>query len=313
MPVEKSHVHHYVLPDMLENRDYMRAPSFEPRQPVTIMLLIANVVAFVLQNVLAYYLPSFPANKYLALSLGGLAEGYVWQLISFQFLHGGLMHLFLNCWGLYVFGRAVEEALGRRSFLLLYFSSGVLGGLCQMVGALVWSSHLGGAGGVVGASAGLFGLIAAYATLYPERQLTLLLFFVLPISLRAKYLLLFSALMAVFGIVFPDSHIAHAAHLGGMLMGIAYVRQIIHWQWNWLQFRNPPRRPPPRELVNVMAAKWPRARRSSPDASEEVSTEEFLRREVDPILDKISAHGIQSLTEREHRILEAARRKMAKH
>ena len=295
---------------MLENRDYMRAPSFEPRRLVTITFLIINVVAFVLQNVAAYYAPSLPVSKYLALSKAGLGEGYVWQLLTFQFLHSGPMHLLLNCWALYVFGRAVEDAVGRRSFVLLYFSSGVLGGLCQMVGALLWSSHLGGA--VVGASAGVFGLVAAYATLYPERQLTLLLFFVLPISMRARYLLLFSAMMAVFGIVFPDGQVAHAAHLGGMLMGIAYIRQIIHWQWNWLQFRRPPRRTPPRELVKVAATKWPGARQAGPDLGEEVSTEEFLSREVDPILDKISAHGIQSLTEQERKILEAARKKMAK-
>ena len=295
---------------MLENRDYMRAPSFEPQRPVTITLLIVNVVAFVFQNVAAYYVPTLPVNDYLALSLGGMKHWYLWQFLTFQFLHGGLLHLLLNCWGLYVFGRAVEDAVGRRSFLLLYFSSGVLGGLCQMVGAMLWRSHLGGA--VMGASAGLFGLIAAYATLYPERQLTLLLFFVIPVSMRAKFLLLFSALLAVFGIVFPDGQVAHAAHLGGMIMGIAYVRQIIHWQWNWLHFRHPPRRPLPRELVKVMASKWPGARKASPDVSGELSTEEFLSREVDPILDKISAHGIHSLTERERKILEAARKKMEK-
>ena len=309
MPVENCLRPEYVLPDMLENRDYMRAASFEPRRSVTVTLLIINVVAFILQNVATFYAPSLPVGKYLALSKAGLSNGYVWQLLSFQFLHGGVLHLLLNCWALYVFGRAVEDAVGRRSFLLLYFSSGVLGGLCQMVGALLWSSHLGGA--VVGASAGVFGLVAAYATLYPERQLTLLLFFVLPISLRAKFLLLFSALMAVFGIVFPDGQVAHAAHLGGMLMGIAYVRQIIHWQWSWLSFRRPPRRPPPRELVKVMASKWPGARKASPGASDPISTEEFLSREVDPILDKINAHGIQSLTERERKILETATKRIS--
>lgn len=310
MPVENSCRPEYVFPDMLENRDYMRAPSFEPRRTVTITLLIINVVAFVLQSFATYYAPSLGVGKYLALSKEGLGHGYVWQLLTFQFLHGGLMHLLLNCWALYVFGRAVEDAVGRRSFLLLYFSSGVLGGLCQMVGALLWSSHLGGS--VVGASAGVFGLVAAYATLYPERQLTLLLFFVLPVSLRAKYLLLFSALMAVFGILFPSDQVAHAAHLGGMLMGIAYVRQIIHWQWSWSSFRRPPRRPPPRELVKVAATKWPSAHKARPDVGEEVSTEEFLSREVDPILDKISAHGIQSLTDRERKILEAAPKRLSK-
>lgn len=297
---------------MLENRDYMRAPSFEPRRPVTLTLLIINVIAFVLQNVAAFYLPSFlPLDKYLALSLGGLGSGYIWQLLTFQFLHSGLIHLLLNCWALYVFGRAVEEALEGRSFLLLYFASGVFGGLLQMLGAVVLPTHFGGA--VMGASAGIFGLVAAYATLYPDRQLTLLLFFILPITLRAKFLLLASALMAVFGIVFPDGKVAHAAHLGGMLMGIYYIRQIIHWQWNWLSvLRRPPRRPPPREVVNVgkgRAEVWLRQPKVKP---EELPPAEFISREVDPILDKISAHGIHSLTEGERKILEAARKKMSK-
>ena len=310
MPVEKSRRPQYVLPDMLENRDYMRAPSFESRRSVTLTLLIINVVAFVLQSFVDYYAPSVPVGKYLALSKEGLGSGYVWQLLTFQFLHGGMLHLFFNCWALYVFGRAVEEALGWRNFLLLYFSSGVVGGLFQMIGALLWSTHLGGA--VVGASAGVFGLVAAYATLYPERQLTLLLFFVIPISMRSKFLLLFSALMAVFGILVPDGQVAHAAHLGGMVMGIAYVRKIIHWQWSWLNFRRAPRRPPPRELVKVATTKWPSARIARLELKEEVSAEEFLSREVDPILDKISAHGIQSLTDRERKILEAAPKRLSK-
>lgn len=307
---------------MLENRDYMRAPSFEPRWPVTVTLLIVNVVAFVLQAI-SYraFLPAYanavpPTDAFFALSVTGLKAGYLWQLLTFQFMHGGLVHLLLNCWGLYVFGRAVEEALGRRSFLLLYFSSGVLGGLLQMLGALVWKTNFGGM--VVGASAGIFGLVAAFATLYPERQLTLLLFFIVPVNLRAKYLLLLSGVVAVLGILFSKAvavlfgNAAHAAHLGGMFMGIAYVRQIIHWQWRWLNFRRPPRRPPRRELVNVMTSKWPGARKTGPGDSEEISTEEFLSREVDPILDKISAHGIQSLTERERKILETARKKISK-
>ncbi len=293
---------------MLEHRDYMRAPSFEPRPTVTITLLIVNAVAFVLQTLAYRVFP--PTDALFALSVTGLKAGYLWQLVTFQFMHGGLLHLLLNCWGLYVFGRAVEEALGRRGFLLLYFFSGMFGGLCQVLGAMVLSSHLGGA--VMGASAGLFGLVAAYATLYPERQLTLLLFFVLPISMRAKYLLLFSALLAVFGLVFPDGQVAHAAHLGGMLMGIAYVRQIIHWQWNWLSFRRPPRRPPPRQLVKAMATKRAGDGKVGPSVRDAVSAEEFLSREVDPILEKISAHGIQSLTERERKILETASEKMSK-
>ena len=89
------------------------------------------------------------------------------------------------------------------------------------------------------------------------------------------------------------------------------MRHIIHWQWNWWRFRRPPRRPLPRELVKVLASKWPAGGQASPDTNEDISTEEFLSRKVDPILDKISAHGIHSLTERERKILEAARKRMS--
>ena len=300
---------------MLEDRDYMRQPSFESRRSVTVILIIVNVVAFLLQSASYLMFPAAsahsipPTDHLFALSLDGLKQDhYFWQLITFQFMHGGIVHLLLNCWMLYVFGRAVEEVLGGRKLLVLYLTSGILGGLLHVLGALVWPSHLGGE--VVGASAGVFGLVAAFATLYPERPLTLLLFFILPVNMRAKYLLLGSALLAVYGIVFPFGGIAHAAHLGGMFMGIAYIREIVHWQWNWLNFRRPPRRVPPREMVRVNAGEASVWLRRPPATPEELPPAEFISKEVDPILDKISAHGIHSLTERERKILEAARKKM---
>ena len=306
---------------MLEDRDYMRQPSFESRRSVTVILIIVNVAAFILQSASYLKFPAasahapLPTDHLFALSLDGLKQDhYFWQLITFQFMHGGIVHLLLNCWMLYVFGRAVEEVLGARNLLVLYLTSGVLGGLLQMLGELILErilpDHVGGA--VVGASAGVFGLVAAFATLYPERPLTLLLFFIIPVNMRAKYLLLGSALLAVYGTVFPFGGIAHAAHLGGMFMGIAYVRQIVHWQWNWLNFRRPPRRVPPREMVRVNAGEasvWLRRPTATP---EELPPAEFISKEVDPILDKISAHGIHSLTERERKTLEAARKKMEK-
>jgi hypothetical protein len=128
--------------------------------------------------------------------------------------------------------------------------------------------------------------------------------------MRAKFLLLFSALLTVFGIVFPMDNIAHAAHLGGMLTGIVFVRYALHWHWQWPRLRQT--RPQPlRPLVKApfrSSAQWGQ---SSARVDEDLPPEEFLSKAVDPILDKISAHGIQSLTERERRILETAREKMA--
>src|SRR5439155_803358 len=172
---------------MLEDRQYMRRPSFGPRRSATVTLLLVNVVAFLVQ----LFLPTFTFlplsdhfDEYFALSAQGLRHGYVWQLLTFQFMHAGWMHLLGNCLGIFFFGREVEEALGRKSFLTLYFSSGIVGGLFQALAGVLLGGNL--AAQVVGASAGVFGLTAAFAVLFPER--VLMLFMLIP--MRAKFLLL---------------------------------------------------------------------------------------------------------------------------
>jgi membrane associated rhomboid family serine protease len=284
----------------------MRREPFRIPWSATLVLLIVNVVVFLGQLVARSTL-TFRVEDYFALSVDGLRHGYVWQLLTYQFMHGGWIHLLVNCWVIFVFGREVESALGRGSFLTLYFSSGIIGGLVQALAGVLIGGRF--AAPVVGASAGAFGLVAAFAVLYPERPLMLLLFFIIPVSMRAKFLLLFSAAIAGIGLFAGTDNVAHAAHLGGMLTGIVFIRYAIHWQWP--QFRRS-RAQPQRRLVTVAprsSANWGQSRSS---ADEELPPEEFLAKEVDPILDKISAHGIHSLTARERRILETAREKMAR-
>ena len=303
----------------IADRYYMRQNSGGLNWSGTVALIIALIVTFILQLVVLS--PGF-TDGCLALSLHGIQRGFVWELLTFQFLHGGWIHLLVNCWAIYVFGREVEWALGKPRFFTLYFLSGAVGGLLQMLGAWLWPGHLGGA--VVGASAGAFGLVAVFAMLDPERQLTMLLYFVLPIRMRAKTLLLLSLLLAGLGIAFPNSifggNVAHAAHLGGILCGLAWVKLGWHRDYvrlplekwldggrQWHPFRARQRK---RELVKAASLKLPRWRSQPEDA--DLPSEEFISREVDPILDKISAHGIQSLTAREREILEKARAKMTK-
>ena len=292
----------------------MRRPV-GPFWSATTALLVANVAIFIVQMFLAKF-TRFPLDEYFALSLDGMRHGYVWQVLTFQFLHASPLHLIFNGIGLFFFGRELEEALGRKSFLTLYFSSGIIGGLTQVgLAALVphlstapWTYQF--AGATVGASAGVFGLIAAFAMLAPNREIILMLFMVIPVPIRAWYLLVGSALLALIGLVHPTDNVANAAHLGGMIAGILFIRYAVNWQWP--EFRRAPA-PLPRRKVKVhpgSSALWGPAP-GTPD-DEELPAEEFLSREVDPILDKISAHGIQSLTERERRILESARQKMGK-
>jgi rhomboid family protein len=291
---------------MLADRYYMRREPFRIPWSATLVLLIVNVLAFLGQVVYRSISGSLIPRD-LALSVEGLRHGYVWQLLTYQFMHGGWIHLLVNCWVIFIFGREIETALGRKSFLTLYFGSGIVGGLVQALAGVLLGGRF--AVPVVGASAGAFGLVAAFAVLYPERPLMLLLFFIIPLSMRAKFLLLFCAVIAGVGLFSGMDNIAHAAHLGGMLTGIVFIRYAIHWHLPQLKRRWPQA---PRRLVTVQprtSASWGQNRVS---ADEDLPPEEFLAKEVDPILDKISAHGIQSLTARERRILETAREKMAR-
>jgi membrane associated rhomboid family serine protease len=294
-----------------------RAP-FEAQWSATLVLIVINVIVFVVQNVVEG-LGLFPTfYDYFALSVDGLKHGYVWQLITFQFLHAGVLHILGNLFVIYTFGRAVEEAVGKASFLKLYLLSGIFGGLLQMAAGLFLPHYFGSA--VVGASAGGIGLLAAFATLFPQVELHM---FFLPISFRARTLLWISIAFTVVEIVLPlagtggvskpgQPGVADWAHLGGILTGWFYVRWLTQAQRPlavWQPFR---RKTPRRELVKVRSQKpqlWQRPKSAEPV---ELLSAEFISKEVDPILDKISAHGIQSLTERERQILEAARAKMSK-
>lgn len=298
---------------MLEDRDYMRQPEYgSGGVSLTVVLVVVNTAIF-LAELMIFNNPRGAdfIDNYMALSLGGLEQGYVWQLLTYQFLHGGWLHLIFNMLAIFFFGRPVEMALGRSRFLALYLASGLIGGLCQMVAAFAWPGYFGGA--VVGASAGACGLVAAFAVMNWWERFTLLVYFI-PVTMRGRTLLWWSLGLAVVGIVLtPHSNIANVAHLGGILTGTLFVSQIVQGRWSWPKRGTPSSRPAaPREFAVSRAGKGKFWRSAGGQSDEELPTDEFVKNEVDPILDKISAHGIQSLTAREREILEKARSKMVK-
>ena len=307
---------------MLENREYMRAgpdpgSPFRFRWSASTILMVSLVVIYALQCINDVYLHT-PAEFYLALTTAGLKSGFVWQLLTFQFLHGSLLHLLGNLLGLYFFGRFVENVLGTRRFLVAYFGAGVVGGVCQGLLMLAFPFHFGLV--LYGASAGVSGMFALFAML--ERQAEVRLYFVLPI--RAMTLLMIYCAISLFFTLVPSprDQTAHAAHLGGLLAGFAWVKLGWHHEFitlPWESFLARLRRWRPlesrerkRQLVRAASVRAEAWKRSGIEPLPELPPEEFISREVDPILDKISAHGLQSLTERERKILEAARKRMAK-
>lgn len=306
---------------MLENRDYMREPEsgspFRFRWTACTMLMVALVVIFALQQINAVYFHT-KAEMWLGLTAAGLKSGYLWQLLTFQFLHGGLLHLLCNLLGLFYFGRFVEHVLGTRRFLVAYFAAGVVGGILQGLLMIAIPSHFGGI--LFGASAGISGMFAVFAML--ERDTTVQLYFVLPV--RAMTLLVVLCGISLFFTLVPSRQdaTAHAAHLGGLLAGIAWVklgwhREYVTLPWEglfsrWRRWRPLEGRQRKQELVRAAKVRTESWRRAAPDSPAELPSEEFISKEVDPILDKISAHGIHSLTDHERKILDAARKRMSK-
>jgi len=303
---------------MLYDRPYMQASWSGARRSWTVTLIIILAMVYVFQACLEAY-TRLPIQRWFGLSCDGLAQGWVWQLFTFQFLHATPMpfHLIFNCMGLYFLGRAMEERMGSRAFLKLYFMCGFGGGLLQVLATWVLS-HLTATGmmpgGVVGASAGVMGLLAAYARLFPMQEVTIWII-VFPVTLRAHYLMWFSLVISAYGTLIPFGGVAHGAHLGGLLAGMGFV----HWrlyetshrsgwqlQFDWRRFL--PRR---KHATPVIVMKNPKASAATPRRRPgPMVSEDFITREVDPILDKISAHGIHSLTPEERRTLEKARERM---
>jgi len=291
----------------LADRNYMRDEYHAPR--MTTALIAVLIVAFVVQCVLLYY-GDWDVMSQLALSVAGLRQGKIWQLVTFQFLHSypWPFHVLFNCLGLYFFGRPVEEMLGGRRFLSLYFLSGIAGGLLQVATTAILPRHPDIE--VVGASAGVCGMIAIFCTFHPMQELTTWIYF-LPINIRARTFLIFLALFSIFGTIIPLGNIAHAAHLGGILVGLAYVRwgeRLLGGLSGWPGFG----RRREQELAQTATRRGRPWRQNTTKLERQAPAEDFMSKEVDPILEKISAHGIDALTERDRKILEAARKKMGR-
>src|SRR5262245_24497263 len=155
---------------MLAEREYQSRSRHGLPISATAWIAIALVVVFVAQTIDNSRFHS-PAQDYLGLSVAGLKRGYVYQFLTFQFLHIGIWHLLFNLIGLWCFGRFVESVCGKGRFLLAYFGAGAAGGLLQVILALLFPRYFSGI--TFGASAGVCGLIAIFARMQPDAEVSL--------------------------------------------------------------------------------------------------------------------------------------------
>ena len=180
--------------------------------PVTQALLLINVALFCLD--------AFVGNWFTQLfALWPLGGGFLpWQVVSYSFLHGSIGHLFFNMLGLWMFGAELERVWGQKRFVQFYFASVLTAAGAQ----LVVTALMGSMAPTVGASGGLFGLLLAYAMMFPNRTIMPLF---PPIPMKAKYFVaLYGGLELFLGVTGTSSGVAHFAHLGGMLGGYLMIR-----------------------------------------------------------------------------------------
>lgn len=155
-------------------------------------------------------------------ALWPIGHGFAaWQMITSAFLHANLLHLFLNMFGLRMFGRDVEQAMGARQFLRLYFFSIVTASAMQ----LLVTAMLGQDMPTLGASGAVFGVLGAFALIYPQR-IILLVFPPIPMP-AYLFVVAYAAIELITGVFNTDAGIAHFAHLGGLAGGMLSVG---HWR-----------------------------------------------------------------------------------
>jgi len=192
--------------------------------PAVKLLLIVNVAVFLIVNVAVIALDPFLESRIFMLF--GLVPSliwnnlYLWQLFTYQFLHGGLFHILFNMLALWMFGCNLERRWGSKFFLKYYFVAVVGGGILNTLLVPGQSAPS------IGASAGIYGILLAYGLIYPNQ--IVYFYFLFPIKMK-YFVWIIGGIAFYSSLTAGQSGIAHLAHLGGMLFGYLYLRMGNPW------------------------------------------------------------------------------------
>ena len=238
------------------------------------ILLIINIIVFILIEI--------SGQRNILFQLFGLVprsviyEYKIWQICTYLFIHGGLLHIIFNMLVLWIIGKDLELEWGKNNFLTFYFICGVGAGLITVI--INTQSFI----PVVGASGAIYGVLVAYGFTYPNRIVYLYGLF----PLQVKYLVLGLGLIAFFASLSTStSNISHITHLSGMLIGITYIFLKYKWKYIYLWYI--------KMRIKTIQHK--------PNNNEdEISS---IKMQMDNILDKLNEDGWDSLTQHEEEFL----------
>ena len=198
--------------------------------PVVRTLLVLNGLVFLAEltygRALIDWFALWPYDLFSSAPLeAGAQPFWPWQVVTYAFLHGSFLHIFLNMYALWLFGTRLEYVWGERRFTIYYFSCVIGAAATQLIVSEISLLQGGEAYPVLGASGGVFGLLLAFGLLFPETELLLLF---PPIPIKAKWFVLgYGAIELFAGVTGTVEGVAHFAHLGGMLTGWLLL---IYWR-----------------------------------------------------------------------------------
>ena len=234
------------------------------------ILVSVNFGIFLLQTVArteGLFFPLFGLVPKLVWS-----EFMIWQPFTYLFFHGGIWHLLINMFVLWMFGSELERLWGKEHFLKFYFVTGVGAGLVTMIFGLNSMTP------IVGASGAVYGVLLAYGLTYPNR--TVYLYGIIPI--KSLWFVIGIGVIAFMSSFDNVSQISHLTHLSGMVIGYLMLKRPVRFNDLWFTIRK-------RTLEYKIKHE-----------EKKVTQHQAIEREIDRILDKINREGFDSLTEEEH-------------
>lgn len=203
---------------MTQTARNLRSGSNSAIPNVIFALLIANGLMFALQQF---------SGRFLVVNFGLWPAGIAgspfapWQLVTYAFLHGNIVHLAFNMFALWMFGRELELLMGARRFTVYYFACVIGAAIVQLLVAAMQADEV-GLYPTIGASGGVFGILLAFGMAFPNRMIMLLF---PPIPMKAKYFVIIYGLFELYlGVAGRVPGVAHFAHLGGMLFGFLLLK-----------------------------------------------------------------------------------------
>lgn len=283
--------------------------SFFP--PMIKFLLLANILVFLAEALIlsTIGLEGVPLSRYFShyFALQPIQNGgfYPWQLITYQFMHGGLGHIFWNMLALWMFGAELENTWGTKRFIQYYLICGIGAGLVQLSTYYLPEQLL---VPTVGASGAIFGVLLGFGLTFPNRPIMMFpIFFPIPAKI---FVMIYAGIDLFQGIFDKDSSVAHFAHIGGAFFGYMLLKHGEELKIFYVLdkiFRLPVRKAGTSKKGNIYPMyNNEHIHTSTPGQGSGYCTQngdEISQVEIDRILDKISSSGYKSLTDREKKIL----------